>query len=116
MHVRRENVKNVLDQLEKVSGGKEEGGNCGMGSGEHSKASSSLGTKYRKFYMEQLRVVNARHIRSRFAAASLVASLKQGPDAGCSLLCDMAAQVVQAVDDQRAPLQFKMLQSEVAFV
>jgi hypothetical protein len=99
----RTNSSQLLVELKKFTAGKE-GGELG----------SSLDSKYSKFYLGQLKTMNSRHVRSRFAAASLLASLKQSPSAGTSTLLDLAAQVVQAIDQVRSATKVDMLAPEVS--
>jgi len=73
----------------------------------------SLESKYRKFYIEQLKSVSSRHLRSRFAAMSLIASAKDGAEAGNAAVHDMAIKVVQAVNEQRSEFDAETVQSEL---
>ena len=103
----RENCNHLLAELKKVSAGKGK---------EDEDAGSSINRKYRNFYTEQLKAVNLRRLRSRFAASCLITSLKQDPGPGNASLLDLAAHVIQAVDEQRGATNLESLQSEVSHV
>ena len=103
----RKHCADLLEELKKVSGGK---------GGAEEDAQSSLNRKYRNFYIERLKAVNSRRLRSRFAAASLIASLKHEQAGGSSaVLLNLAGQVVNAVDAHRDSTNLEMLQSEVIY-
>lgn len=103
----RENCNHLLAELKKVNAGKGK---------EDEDAGSSINRKYRTFYTEQLKAVNLRRLRSRFAASCLITSLNQGPAPGNALMLDLAAHVIQAVDEQRGATNLEFLQSEVSLV
>ena len=112
--VRSENCKRVVEQLEKVVGAKETAGPAEPREHAQSKApadKTSLNSKYRKFYMEQVRGVNSRRVRASFAAASLVASVKlSGDDAGGrGSLVALATEVLERAEELRSATDCQVL-------
>jgi hypothetical protein len=112
--VRSENCKRVVEQLEKVVGAKE--GAAPDEPREHAPTKgpadkTSLNSKYRKFYMEQVRGLNSRRVRSSFAAASLLASVKlSGDDAGGrGSLVALATEVLDKAEELRSATDCQVL-------
>jgi hypothetical protein len=109
--VRSENCKRVVEQLEKVVGAKEAAAPREHAQSKGPADKTSLNSKYRKFYMEQVRGVNSRRIRSTFAAASLVASVKlSGDDAGGrGSLVALATEVLEKAEELRSSTDCQVL-------
>jgi len=115
--VRSENCKRVVEQLEKVVGAKEgAAADEPREPREHAPTKgpadkTSLNSKYRKFYMEQVRGLNSRRVRSSFAAASLLASVKlSGDDAGGrGSLVALATEVLDKAEELRSATDCQVL-------